>query len=303
MKRLLITGARGFIGRHCLAYAIAAGFEVWATASNHALLPEDLKKMPVKWRAINLLEYGAVETLVDEIKPTHMLHTAWETTHGSYWSSPANLEWLALGTRLITAFAANGGKRFVAAGTCAEYDWNHGYMIEGKTPECPSTFYGKIKLTHHHTLMAAAQHLGFSACTGRVFFAYGPHENHNRLIPYACKALMLSNQADFASGMDWRDFMYVDDVAKGFIALLESDLEGACNICSATPTKLSDIISEIGRLSENSELIRLGAKQDRIDDPPMLVGDNARLRSTGWVQNINLKDGLTKTYEWWKSTN
>ncbi len=301
MKRLLVTGARGFIGRHCLAPAIAAGFEVWAVASNDTLLSNDLSQLSVEWRTINLLENDSIEFLMKEIKPTHILHTAWETTHGSYWNSKKNLEWLALGARLMETFAEIGGQRFVAAGTCAEYDWTHDYMTEAETPERPSTFYGKIKLAHHQALMASAQHLNFSAATGRVFFAYGPYENLNRIIPYTCNQLINGEVANLGSGRHLRDFMHVEDVARGFIALLQSSVEGACNICSGTPSSLAEIVSIISNLSGKSEYVRIAGRPDREGDPLMLVGSNEKLISTGWVQKMALGTGLEQTFKWWKN--
>ncbi|KAF2988875.1 NAD(P)-dependent oxidoreductase (plasmid) [Methylocystis sp. MJC1] len=299
--RLLVTGGGGFIGRHCLAPALAAGFEVWATTSTHSAPASRPEAANLHWRSLDLLCPGALEALICEIKPTHVLHMAWETTHGSYWTSPANLDWLALGTRLFKSFAEEGGKRLVCAGTCAEYDWSSGYMVEGVTPERPATFYGRIKLAHHQAMTATADLLGFSAATGRIFFAYGPYENPSRIIPYACAQLARGEPAEFGTGRFYRDFMHVEDVAAGFVALLKSDVMGACNIGSATPETLANIVTTIGTIAGLPEFIRLGARPDRPGDPPMLVGDNAKLRSTGWAPRWNLGDGLAQSFEWFRS--
>ena len=297
MKRLLVTGARGFVGRHCVVQAVAAGFEVWGLGSDGAPPPE-LVALPVRWRSADLLAHGALERLLEEARPTHVLHAAWVTAHGSYWTSPSNLDWLALGARFFKTFRAFGGERFVSIGTCAEYDWRYGFMSETVTPEAPTTLYGRIKLAHHHALMAAAEQLGFSAATGRIFFAFGPHENASRLIPYVCRRLAEGEPAEVASGRHWRDFMFVEDVAAGFLALLDSDLGGACNVCAGAPVQLSAIVETLGRLSGRPDLVRLGARPDRADDPDMLVGANARLRSIGWSQRFSLIDGLQRTYDW-----
>lgn len=299
MKRLLVTGARGFVGRHCLAHALAAGFDVWATASN-GQPPRELASLGIRWRTIDLLQFGSIESLIDEIRPTHALHMAWETTHGTYWTSPANLDWLALGVRFVKAFAAYGGERFVAAGTCAEYDWAHGHAVEDATPERPSTFYGRIKLAHHHMLMASAEQLGFSAATGRIFFAYGPHENPARLIPYACRQLAAGAAAVIANGDLMRDFMHVRDVAAGFVALLRSEINGACNVSSGRGVVLSDIAHALGRASGGPDLVKIGASARRPADPPELVGANERLRASGWEPKIPFEQGLIETYRWWQ---
>jgi UDP-glucose 4-epimerase len=299
MTRLLITGARGFVGRHCLLPALAAGFDVWATASSGEL-PAELASLDLRWRVVDLLECGAIESLMDEIRPTHALHMAWETTHGTYWTSPANLDWLALGARFFKAFAACGGERFVAAGTCAEYDWTHGHAVEDATTDRPATFYGRIKLAHHHMLMASAEQLGFRAATGRIFFAYGPHENRARLIPYTCRQLAAGEVAAIANGDIVRDFMHVQDVAAGFVALLRSETKGACNVCSGRGTALSEIARVLGHASGRPDLVQISAGTPRAADPPELVGANERLCASGWEPRISLQQGLIDTYCWWR---
>jgi nucleoside-diphosphate-sugar epimerase len=299
-KRLLITGGSGFIGSHCLEPALNAGFEVWATTSTHRNQKINPIISNVNWKAVNLLQAGAIEHLLNEIKPTHLLHTAWETTHGSYWTSPANLDWLAFGSRLFKIFAQNGGKRLVCAGTCAEYDWNYGYMVEGLTPELPVSFYGQMKQIHHKTLMAAAEQFGFSAVTGRIFFLYGPHENPNRIVPYACRQLQKCENAEFGNGNLYRDFLYVEDVAQAFVSLLQSNIEGACNVCSGTPTTLLEVLNTIGKISGCSELINYDIRSDFSNQPPMIVGNNEKLLTSDWKQTYSLEEGLTMTFDWFR---
>ena len=299
MKRLLITGGHGFIGRHCIEPALREGFEVHATTSR---APFIVSTTPdgVTWHKVDLLARGAIEELVDAVKPTHVLHTAWETTHGSYWTSPSNLDWLGLITRFLPAFAHNGGRRFVAAGSCAEYDWSAGVMREDVTPELPHTFYGRIKLAHHRALMASAEQFGFSAATGRIFFGYGPHENPARIIPYACRQLASGQAAEFSSGTFLRDFMHVDDIGRGFVALLDGETQGACNVSSEEAVSLAEIVTHLGKIAGRPDLVRLGVRPDRPDDPPLLLGVNERLRRENWAPRISLADGLAQTYEWWQ---
>ncbi|WJH39050.1 NAD(P)-dependent oxidoreductase [Aliirhizobium terrae] len=301
MKRLLITGASGFIGRHCAKLAAERGFDVWATRSGRSNDGGEDAHGAITWRTVDLLAPAGLERLLDEAKPTHVLHTAWVTEHGSYWSSPANLDWLALGARFFKRFAEIGGQRFVCAGTCAEYDWSYGFMVEDTTPDLPGTFYGSAKLIHHQTLMATANQLGFSAASGRIFFAYGPHENSSRFIPSICRSLAQGSEAAMGSGRFFRDFMHVEDVASGFLALLESGITGSCNISSGEPRRLIDIAMTLGRFEGKEALIRAGARQDKVNEPDMLVGSNRKLLTTGWQPKIEFEEGLLRTYEWWKN--
>src|SRR5262245_25682090 len=130
MEKVLITGATGFLGRHCLAPLLARSAEVHAAARSAAARPDSR----VHAHSIDLLDNDQVSAMLAEIRPTQLLHLAWITTPGVYWTSPENPRWVAAGENLMRVFAANGGRRAVFAGSCAEYDWNCGPCRETTTP-------------------------------------------------------------------------------------------------------------------------------------------------------------------------
>src|SRR5579859_3854783 len=155
MKRVLLTGGTGFVGRSCLQELLARGFEV------HALS----RKPPrdgvggIAWHTLDLFGGAAVVKLAERLRASHLLHLAWDTTHRLYWTSADNLRWVQASLDLLQAFVRHGGRRAVFAGTCAEYDWSYGYCCERVTPLSPSTLYGSCK--HALRLMVeayAAQH-------------------------------------------------------------------------------------------------------------------------------------------------
>ncbi len=103
MKRVLLTGAGGYIGRHMLDDLVARDFEVHAV-SRHAQ-PDDLTKSEhVIWHANNLLDSSATTALLAEINATHLVHLAWITEPGVYWQSPENKAWLRAGVKLLDDF-------------------------------------------------------------------------------------------------------------------------------------------------------------------------------------------------------
>src|SRR5207247_2475843 len=140
LKRVLVTGGTGFIGRNVLAPLLERGFELHATYLRDPIQVED-----VSWHRCDLLDAAAVRTLLHAVKPSHLLHFAWYTEHGKYWSSPANLDWTAATLGLLRSFRDCGGSRIVAAGTCAEYEWGTERCSEIETPLKPRTLYGTSK--------------------------------------------------------------------------------------------------------------------------------------------------------------
>ncbi|MFM8759557.1 MAG: NAD-dependent epimerase/dehydratase family protein, partial [Methylophilaceae bacterium] len=94
-----------------------------------------------------------------------------------------NFEWIQASMRLVDAFCLEGGKRIVAAGTSAEYDWSYGYMHEDVTPYAPTTVYGVTKNATRQLLREKCKSNGASFAWGHVFFPFGLDEGSLRLVP------------------------------------------------------------------------------------------------------------------------
>jgi nucleoside-diphosphate-sugar epimerase len=296
MKRVLVTGAAGFIGRHSLRPLLARGCEV------HAVTPDVTIESPqVTWHHADLLDSSAAAALMAAVRPTHLLHFAWNVRHGEFWTSLDNLDWTAASLRLFRAFVEAGGQRAVVAGTCAEYDWNCSLLRENETPLHPSTLYGVCKHALRLALESLAAQRGLSAAWGRIFMLYGPHEHPDRLVSSVIRSLLSGRPAECSPGDQVRDFLYVEDVADAFAALLDSAVTGAVNIASGRPAAIRQIVLKIAELMGRPELVRLGARPAPPGDPARLEASVERLtREVGWAPRHSLEDGLLKSIAWWK---
>lgn len=295
MKRVLVTGASGFIGRHTVAALGDRGFDVHAVSSQPRSAPG------AHWHRADLLNAGDVARVVDAVRPTHLLHLAWFAVPGQFWTSPENLRWVQATLEIARAFADCGGQRFVAAGTCAEYAVGDADCDERSTPLTPSTLYGACKHATRMVLDAFAEGR-FSTAWGRVFHLYGPGEHPDRLVPSVIRTLIARQPALCTAGTQLRDFLHVADVAGAFVALLDSGVGGAVNIASGSPVRVADIVSEIARALQAETLVRLGARPIPDHDPPRLTARVSRLRDeVGWSPAIDRARGLETTIEWWRS--
>jgi nucleoside-diphosphate-sugar epimerase len=297
MKRALITGATGFIGRHCLPLLVARGYEVYAVSSWRITANES----NIHWHQADLLDSPQVATLIAEVQPSYLLHFAWYTVPGKYWTSTENLRWVQASIGLLREFARHGGQRVVMAGTCAEYDWRYGYCSEAATPLAPVTFYGICKHSLQLMLAAFSKQTGLSAAWGRIFFLFGPHEHPDRLVAYVIRSLLREEPARCSHGSQIRDFLYVQDVAEAFVALLESEVSGPVNIASGQPVTLRELIHRIAAKFNRNDLVELDAVPTSPDEPPLLVADVRRLHDeVGWAPKYDLDTGLDQTIDWWK---
>src|SRR5262245_59286800 len=104
-ETVLLTGASGFIGRHVVPALLARGYEVHGIARRGTVISGCASS-----QACDLFDDGAVESLIEVIRPTHLLHFAWYAEHGKFWSSEENLRWVRASLNLIQRFTAAGGK-------------------------------------------------------------------------------------------------------------------------------------------------------------------------------------------------
>lgn len=290
--RCLVTGATGLIGRHAVRALIKAGFDVHAVARQ---VPADAA-MDITWHRGDLLVPGEGARIAEAAQATHLLHLAWVTEHGAFWQSPENGAWLDASKALITAFHANGGMRMVLAGSCAEYDWaalGDGVCHEDTTPVNPHTTYGKAKVEAFDWVKTFAAQHDMSYAWGRVFFLYGAGEDENRLVPSVAKALIEGRVANCSSGTQIRDFMDARDVGRAFAEIVTSNVSGAVNVASGEGHTLAEVVSLLASIVGMPELVRLGAFEDRPDDPPVLLADVTKLRrDVGFTPQVSLQDGL-----------
>jgi nucleoside-diphosphate-sugar epimerase len=297
MKRVLVTGASGCVGRHVVPILASRGWTVHAVASKQS--PAAANES-VTWHQADLLDPAAIDTLVNRVQASHLLHLAWYIAPGRWAEAPENVAWVRASLALVEAFRQHGGERMVGAGSCLEYDWNYGYCQEDRTPKVPHTAYGACKHALQLATAALGRSTGLSTAWGRVFFLYGPHEHPDRLVPSVIRALQTGEPARCSHGRQVRDYLYADDVAAAFASLLESDIVGPVNIASGQAVTLREIVLRIGDLMGRPELIRLGAIPAAPTDTPLVVADVGRRdRELRWQPTTDLDEGLSRTIKWW----
>ncbi len=298
MKKVLLTGANGFIGQHCLAPLLTKGYEIHAVSSQ----TKADQSSDIIWHCLDLLDLGKIDALLAKVQATHLLHLAWTTTPGKYWTSPENILWLQSSLALLQSFAKHGGGRVVIAGTCAEYDWSHGICKEHVTPLSPATLYGGSKHALQIMVDVFSKQHGLSSAWGRLFHLYGPYEHPERLVSSVIRSLLKNQPARCSAGNQVRDFLFVADAATAFVTLLENDVNGAVNIASGKPLRIKEVIFKIADRLGCSELVKLGERPDNRSDPPLLVADLSRLlKETSWSPEFDLDQGLDRTITWWKN--
>lgn len=288
--KLLLTGSSGLVGSHVLKVLEREAVEV-------VVIGRSRLSVPVQRIEADLLAVADLSDLLHSVGATHLLHLAWEAEHGKYWTSPLNLRWVEATVRLVEAFCAQGGKHVAIAGTCAEYDWAEGYCREESTRLIPNRLYGISKDATRRLVMAVCEQYRVPCAWGRLFLPYGRGESAARLVPSLIQVFRGLRAPFGVNAPAYRDFLHASDVASGFLRLVRMEAEGPYNICSCQPVRLSELVTTLASLMNGNPEPVLAMSAERHDEPPILIGENLRLKALGWRPTLDLEEGLRLTLQ------
>ncbi|MDE6223929.1 MAG: NAD(P)-dependent oxidoreductase [Alphaproteobacteria bacterium] len=294
MKKVLITGSTGFIGSQITSELLNRGYEV------HALVyPPFAKDKPnLIQHEMNLLDNQAIDNFLKQNNFENLIHLAWYVGPKCH-TSDLNMDWIIATLNLLKSFKENGGRKFLGAGTCSEYEYKYGYLNEDDTPTDPQTLYGNGKNAVYNIAKVFCKQNDIDFKWPRIFNLYGPNEKIQRLMPSVINSCLKGEDVKVSDCLKFQDYLHVEDTAKGIVDVFESNLQGAVNICSGQPIQLKTIVNKIAELTNFKGNILWGAIPSAFGED-IVVGNNEKLKSIGWKPKYTLEEGLKQTINWWK---
>lgn len=293
MKRVLVTGASGFLGRYSLPFLIHKGYEVHAISR----LPQIALADRIHWHQVDLVHLDAVTELFNAVQPSHCLHLAWQP-FSEVTSADDHNKWISIGLHLLHSFAQSGGKRMVAAGCAEEYGYQGLPCSESFTQTTPSSPLGvaKQKLQVHYDNLSTR--LGVSTSWARMFQLFGPFEHPARFVPQALFHLFEEQHPDGLATEDERDFLYVKEAAMILVELLESNLTGPINIASGTELSKWSFVQSLAQLIDKEECL---SAPETLDEHMHLTAEINRLTyELKWEPKYTLEEALKETITFWQ---
>jgi nucleoside-diphosphate-sugar epimerase len=293
--KVLVTGASGFIGAHVTRALLARGHSV-AVLVRPASALQRLREVRRSIRVVtgDLGDAEALRPTLSDFRPEGCIHLAWHAEPGAYLHAAENIQSLTASLSLFGELIGAGCRQIVGAGTCFEYDTATGCLNE-ESPVRPQSLYASAKLACCLMGLQIAARAGARFAWGRIFYPYGPEEDERRLVPAAIRALTRGAPFPTTTGEQVRDYIHVADVAAAFCALLEKGGDGIFNVCSGHAVPVRRVVATIAELIGRPDLVQFGALPGRAWEPPVIRGDNARLRSLGWQPRYPLAQGLKET--------
>lgn len=290
--RVLITGGSGFLGSHLCARVSELGAEVHATSRvARGPIRED-----TRWWQSSLLDIESVREILSKAKPDIIYHMA-----GSVGASP-NVELvlpafhslLTSTVNLLVGAKEIGCRRVILSGSLTEPS----LQGAGATPSSPyaaakwaASGYGRMfyDLYRMPTVMVTP------------FMTYGPGQNPLKLIPSVILSLLQNQSPRLSSGQWEADWIYVDDVIDGFIAVgMVPGIEGRTfELGSGTKRSIRQVVELIAKTMESQPELLFGAFADRPNEP-VRVADTIKPRKLlGWSAKTPFAEGLEQTIQWY----
>lgn len=301
-RRVLVTGAAGFLGSHLVPRLVAAGADVCALDQPGAR----------GWRLIE--GAGPVQALRADVRalaePAHdatltgvsvVFHLAAVGVVGEAGDVRELVSGNVDGTLAVLLAAQRFGARVIYCGSCFEYG-SGARWSEDALPR-PTTEYGAAKAAGWLLAHAFARRTGLEVVSLRPFTMYGPMEPPPRLIPSVVRRALAGRDIDLTPGDQARDFVYVGDVVDAFLAAAttRAAVGGTFNVCSGSASTVRDVVRMVLACTGSPSAARFGALAYRRTELPMLSGDPTRAEQVlGWRAQVSLEDGLTRTIAWFR---
>jgi nucleoside-diphosphate-sugar epimerase len=300
--RVLVTGCAGFIGSQVTRLLVEEGHTVYGVIQPGESCERIGDLLPqVQLLSLDLADRAGTRSAIRGLPLECALHLAWYAAPGEYWTAPENLECVSMSLSLASVLAETGCRRLVGAGSCAEYDWDYGFLSEEITPVRPRTLYGACKNATRQILQAYCEQVSMSFAWTRFFYLYGPGEAKERLVPSVTLALLKGRAAKCTSGEQIRDFLHVKDVASAVWAVAKSTVTGSVNIGSGQPVRVRTVVETVLRVLGGHGKVEFGALRADSQEAALLVADVRKLKQhTSWTPSFELDEGLRQTVAWWR---
>jgi len=280
MKKVLVTGATGFIGNYVIEQLLQANCAVIATSANEAKAAAFPWFNQVTYIPFNLEQFDdSVDYYRFFKEPDLLIHLAWE-------GLPNYKSAFHLGVNLPRHFSfiknlvRHGLGDVAITGTCFEYGMQEGCLQEAM-PVFPANPYAQAKNQLREQLQEFQQQHPFTLKWIRLFYMFGKGQNPNSLLSQLDKALAAGEPVfNMSGGEQVRDYLPVEKVAEYIVTIAgQKQVTGIINCCSGRPVKIIDLVNDYLAQKKQTIALNLGYYPYPDYEPMRFWGDNTKLKN------------------------
>lgn len=301
MKKVIITGAGGFLGMNLVRRLAQMGIELLAVCHKH--VPVEFKEMACEIVTMDLRTSHALDKYLNN--ETTVFHLA---AHANVMAS-VNDPVFDFETNFLCYFKVlesvrqNGGT-LIFSSTASVFDRESDLPVSERSFTRPSSPYGAAKLACESYSFAYHRSFGVDVRVARLFSIYG--EGMTRFLIFdLIKQLMDKGVNDIplnGDGLQIRDYLYKEDAIDGLILIAEKGLAGEdYNLGSGQPTRIAELAHLISKLMDKEGIPIIPQGGSRNAEVPRWYANISKIQTLGFSPKVSLEDGLKKTISWVKN--
>jgi nucleoside-diphosphate-sugar epimerase len=303
MRRVIVTGASGFVGANVARRLLREGHEVHLLVrAAHASWRIDEIRRDIRLHVADLADAQAVTKKIDEIKPAWIFHLAaqggysWQTDIAQIFQT--NLT----GTiNLVEACLKTGFESFVHTGSSSEYGFKDHAPAENEWIE-PNSHYAIAKASATLYCRYTAQARQANITTLRLYSAYGPYEEPKRLMPNLIRHGLRGEWPPLVNPDIARDYVHVEDVCDACLLAAQTrppEFGAVYNVGTGIQTTLREVVETARRLLDIKAEPQWGSMPSRKWDSSTWRADNRKIQAElDWRPHHTFEAGLAKMIEW-----
>jgi len=305
-KRILVTGASGFLGSYVVKQLVTGGAQVFAVSSSvSAATPERLIDVvdDIELLEANMRDASSLAHVVKTARPELVLHQAAFTHVGKSFSRiDENIQTNIQGTVNLLSALNGDYERFVNIGSGDVYG-DAPVPFSETGPVRPASPYAVSKYAAERFCRMFHQAYEWPIVCLRPFNVYGPQQSPDRIIPELIISALNGHDLKMTEGRQTREFMFVEDVADVFVrSLTQPGIDGeVINISRGEEVSIRELAQTVLDLMGNPVKALFGALENRPTEIWRMFGDNTKAKELlDWTPTTSLSDGLARTIDWYR---
>lgn len=302
MKRAVITGAGGFIGRNLTEYLLAKGVEVYAVEVE-AARGRVLESPGVTPLCVDIGDRGRLSAMLRDAKPDVVYHLAWAGVSTDVKNEVGlQLSNIPLAMTVLEACGEAGCGHVIIPGSASEYAYC-GETISGKNTPAPGDAYAAAKAAVQVLCQWYARQRGLNLNWLLIGSIYGPGRNDSNILTYTIKALLRGERTEYSKLEQMWDYIYIDDLIEALYLLgLHGKPDSVYPVGSGTARPLAEYVRTVQRVIAPDAPLGIGALPYKFGSrPDNSVLDISRLREdTGFAPKVSFEEGIERTIAYFR---
>jgi len=286
IKKVLVTGATGFLGNYVISELLRRGYAVIATSRDEKKAAKADWFAKVKYISFDLEHFDPSLNYFEFFdRPDAMIHLAWEGLP-NYKDAFHVEENLPRHRQFLENFIANGLRDITVAGTCFEYGMREGCLKEDMEAH-PANAYAIAK-NELRKFLEENKTSGFNYKWPRLFYMYGKGQHPNSIFSQLDRALANGDKTfNMSLGEQVRDYLPVEQMATHIVNIaLQNEVTGVINCCSGKPVVLKQLVEDYLKEKGQHISLNLGFYPYPDFEPMAFWGDISKLSTVSTPNNL-----------------